>query len=177
MKIWLDDQINDVSCPARHTPKGFIGVDSALKAIRLIKSGKVEFISFDHDLGDNKCSGYIVARYISGWVCKHSKGYGFSRKVLAMDEMIRAFVVCVFMLICAAIGLKSCAFVTGADSEAAFNSAHKWAQENKIKTTSVNCLNGGRCTVNSEGKFIPLQCPTMFEQGSCVVVLKSVDIQ
>lgn len=64
MKLWLDDQINDPSCPNRHTPVGFIGVNSALKAIKLIKANKVTYISFDHDLGDNVFSGYIVAKYI-----------------------------------------------------------------------------------------------------------------
>lgn len=64
MKIWLDDQINDIACADRHTPEGYIGVDSALKAIKLIKKGNVSFISFDHDLGYNKFSGYIVAKYI-----------------------------------------------------------------------------------------------------------------
>lgn len=64
MKLWLDDQINDQNCPNRHTPAGFIGVNSALKAIKLIKTNKVTYISFDHDLGDNVFSGYIVAKYI-----------------------------------------------------------------------------------------------------------------
>jgi hypothetical protein len=64
MKLWLDDQINDINCPDRHLPDGYIGVNSALKAIKLLKQGNVSFISFDHDLGDNKFSGYIVAKYI-----------------------------------------------------------------------------------------------------------------
>ena len=63
MKLWLDDQINDPDCPARKPPVGFIGVCTALQACRLIKKGKVEYISFDHDLGDNVFSGYIVAKY------------------------------------------------------------------------------------------------------------------
>lgn len=94
-----------------------------------------------------------------------------------MEEMIKAFIVCIFLGMVGVISLKACAGVSGSDSEAAFDAAHKWAQENKIKTTSINCLNSGRCTVNNEGRFIPLQCPTMFEKGSCVVMLKSVDIQ
>lgn len=69
MKIWLDDQINDKDCPDRHTPPGYVGVDSAIQAIRLIKSGMVEHISFDHDLGDNRFSGYIVAKYIEKYAC------------------------------------------------------------------------------------------------------------
>lgn len=64
MKIWLDDQINDPACPARHTPVGFVGYSSALDAIKAINKGIVTYISFDHDLGDNKFSGYIVARFI-----------------------------------------------------------------------------------------------------------------
>jgi len=64
MKIWLDDQINDMSCPNRHTPEGFIGVDNAEEAIKMIESGNVEYISFDHDLGDNVKTGYDVALVI-----------------------------------------------------------------------------------------------------------------
>lgn len=61
MKIWLDDQINDKDCPARHTPEGFVGIDNADEAIKLIESGDVDYISFDHDLGDNVKTGYDVA--------------------------------------------------------------------------------------------------------------------
>lgn len=64
IKIFLDDQINDPSCPARHPPIGWVGVDTALKACRLIRTGEVSHISFDHDLGLGKSSGYIVAKYI-----------------------------------------------------------------------------------------------------------------
>lgn len=65
MKIWLDDQISDPDTPNRHTPEGWVGVRTALAACRLIKTGKVTEISFDHDLGPQLAgTGYLVARYI-----------------------------------------------------------------------------------------------------------------
>lgn len=80
MRIYLDDH--------RPTPE-FLEVDryednprtythrcyTAQEAIDLLKTGEVEFISFDHDLGDCEpgCSGYDVAKYIEaavwqGWI-------------------------------------------------------------------------------------------------------------
>lgn len=67
MKLWLDDQINDPNTPERHTPTGYVGSSSVLETCRLIKEGKVEHISFDHDLGDlwiQRKGGYTVAKYI-----------------------------------------------------------------------------------------------------------------
>lgn len=64
MKIWLDDLCNDKDTD-RFTPEGFIGCQTALQACRLIKTGQVTYISFDHDLGnDQGFDGYLVARYI-----------------------------------------------------------------------------------------------------------------
>ncbi|MEO7173582.1 cyclic-phosphate processing receiver domain-containing protein [Flavobacterium sp.] len=69
MKVWLDDMLDSRDSSDRHTPLGWIGVKTALQACRLIKTGKVEAISLDHDLGVNSsgtemCSGYVVAKYI-----------------------------------------------------------------------------------------------------------------
>ena len=76
MKVWLDDQINDPETPRRHTPEGYVGSSSVLEVCRWIKEGKVEYISFDHDLGD-KCwlhpkGGYLVAKYIE-WLAWSGK--------------------------------------------------------------------------------------------------------
>jgi hypothetical protein len=63
IKLWLDD--------IREMPKGFdYWARTAQDAIRVIKSGEVSYISFDHDLGPldadnrNKNNGYEVAKYI-----------------------------------------------------------------------------------------------------------------
>lgn len=64
IKIWLDDQINDPDCPNRHPPEGFVGIDNADDAIKLIMEGNVSYISFDHDLGYNVKNGYDVASFI-----------------------------------------------------------------------------------------------------------------
>lgn len=64
MNIWLDDQIDDPATPERRPPEGYVGVKTTLAACRLIKSGRVRSIDFDHDLGEILGNGYIVARYI-----------------------------------------------------------------------------------------------------------------
>jgi len=58
MKVWLDDE--------RKMPEGFdIHVFTAREAITLLATGKVTFISLDHDLGDEKNgTGYDVACYL-----------------------------------------------------------------------------------------------------------------
>jgi hypothetical protein len=59
MRIWLDD--------IRPMPKGFdLWVRNAFYLKKLIKEGQVDYISFDHDLGDEDDynSGYAVADYI-----------------------------------------------------------------------------------------------------------------
>ncbi len=64
MKLWIDDQLNEKDMPARWTPPGWTGVKTTLGACRLIKTGKVTAVNFDHDLGEGNGSGYIIARYI-----------------------------------------------------------------------------------------------------------------
>jgi hypothetical protein len=57
MNVWLDD--------AREMPEGFtLHVTTADDAILALKTGKVLFISFDHDLGEGKMTGYDVAQWI-----------------------------------------------------------------------------------------------------------------
>lgn len=57
MKLWLDD--------VREMPDDFdVWVKTADEAIKYIDTGKVNFISFDHDLGEEE-TGYDVAVYIA----------------------------------------------------------------------------------------------------------------
>lgn len=56
MKLWLDD--------LRPIPPGYTHhVKTAEECIELLKSGEVEEISLDHDLGHEK-TGYDVAKWI-----------------------------------------------------------------------------------------------------------------
>ena len=58
MRIWLDDE--------RPMPEGYdIHCKTGFNAIITIAANdyKIDFISFDHDLGDG-CTGYDVAQYI-----------------------------------------------------------------------------------------------------------------
>ena len=56
MKIFLDD--------IRKCPYGMVLCRTPEEAIYYIDKNEVEFISFDHDLGENCLSGYDVASYI-----------------------------------------------------------------------------------------------------------------
>ena len=60
MRIWLDDE--------RQMPDGYdLHIKKASVLIKLLSKGRsvVSFISFDHDLGDDKDgTGYSVATYI-----------------------------------------------------------------------------------------------------------------
>ena len=57
MKVYLDDE--------RTTPEGWVRVYWPDEAIELLKSGKVEEISLDHDLGDDeRGTGYDVVLWI-----------------------------------------------------------------------------------------------------------------
>ena len=61
MKIWLDD--------IRPMPEGFdVHCKTATEAADFIRTGKVTFISFDHDLGPEKAgTGYRVAVFIEDY--------------------------------------------------------------------------------------------------------------
>jgi hypothetical protein len=69
MRIWLDDE--------RPIRDGFdIHVKTASAAIELLKTGKVEKISLDHDLGDaQNGTGYDVAKWIEEHAFHYSRGY------------------------------------------------------------------------------------------------------
>ena len=57
MKVYLDDE--------RRTPDGWIRVYWPEEAIELLRTGKVEEISLDHDLGDDEHgTGYDVVLWI-----------------------------------------------------------------------------------------------------------------
>ena len=57
MKVYLDDE--------RQTPDGWVRVFWPEEAIELLKSGQVEEISLDHDLGDDEHgTGYHVVLWI-----------------------------------------------------------------------------------------------------------------
>jgi hypothetical protein len=64
MKVYLDDQ--------RSTPEGWTRAYWPDEAIKLLKSGKVEEISLDYDLGDDECgTGYDVVLWIEEQVALH----------------------------------------------------------------------------------------------------------
>jgi hypothetical protein len=57
MRIWLDD--------IRPMPDGFdYWATSAIEIIPRLKNGECDYISFDHDLGDGKPTGYDLAKAI-----------------------------------------------------------------------------------------------------------------
>ena len=95
MRVWLDD--------LRPMPVGYdVWVKSAPEAIHLLATGKVTFISLDHDLGvehymmkDSPGSGYDVALFIEQavwrnlipmpeWRCHSMNPVGRERIILAM---------------------------------------------------------------------------------------------
>jgi hypothetical protein len=55
MKLWLDD--------IRKPPAGFVWAKTAGEAIGYVRTGRVELIHFDHDLGEDE-TGYDVAKEI-----------------------------------------------------------------------------------------------------------------
>ena len=57
MKVYLDDE--------RDTPDGWTRVYWPAEAIELLRTGMVEVISLDHDLGDDdRGTGYDVVKWI-----------------------------------------------------------------------------------------------------------------
>lgn len=63
MKVWLDDQWD--THPERKPPDGWTPAKTAQEAIKLLKTGTVEMISLDHDLGPETAgNGYQVAMWI-----------------------------------------------------------------------------------------------------------------
>jgi hypothetical protein len=71
MKLWLDDQINDTNCPARHVPEGFVGASNINEAKQLVLlHGMPSFIDFDHDLGNDEDAiqliKWLIEKNLSG---------------------------------------------------------------------------------------------------------------
>lgn len=56
MNIFLDDE--------RNPPDGFILVKTVDECIEKLKLGYVEILSLDHDLGENKETGYDLVKYM-----------------------------------------------------------------------------------------------------------------
>jgi len=70
MDIWLDD--------IRPAPEGWTWVTTAREVIDLLKTGEVEAVSLDNDLGVNQREGYTVVQWMEEndvWpelVCVHT---------------------------------------------------------------------------------------------------------
>lgn len=63
MNIWLDDQWDEIE--RRQPPAGYIPFKTAWEVIEQLKTGNVEAISLDHDLGPEEAgTGYNVAEWI-----------------------------------------------------------------------------------------------------------------
>lgn len=56
MKVYLDDE--------RPTPDGWVGVRTVQECIEKLKTGKVEALSLDHDLGTGYAPGYDVLTWM-----------------------------------------------------------------------------------------------------------------
>ena len=64
MKVYLDDE--------RHTPNGWVRVFWPDETIELLKTGNVNELSLDHDLGDDqRGTGYDVVLWIEEQVALH----------------------------------------------------------------------------------------------------------
>jgi len=66
MKIWLDDErdpSDEFIQGEYNADKDMVWVKTAEEAIQLLKTGKITYISLDHDLGQEK-TGYDVAKWI-----------------------------------------------------------------------------------------------------------------
>lgn len=75
MNVYLDDE--------RPTPMGWIGVRWPDEVIDLLKTGRVERISLDHDLGDDlRGTGYDVLLWVEEAVALH----GFRPPIMAVHS-------------------------------------------------------------------------------------------
>lgn len=63
--LWIDDE--------RIPPEGWIWVKTSFEAIKALRVGKFETISFDHDLGDDGGTGYEVLLYLEAEVFRNPK--------------------------------------------------------------------------------------------------------
>lgn len=68
MRVWLDDE--------RPMPESFdTHAKTADECIELIKSGQVELVSLDHDLGMDFKTGYDVAKFIERYAYEGGKRF------------------------------------------------------------------------------------------------------
>jgi hypothetical protein len=74
MKVFLDDE--------RAAPAGWTPVRWPAEAIALLETGEVEAISLDHDLGDDRRTGYDVLVWIEEAVAMR----GFSPPAIAVHS-------------------------------------------------------------------------------------------
>jgi hypothetical protein len=59
--LWLDDIRDPVDYGM--SDEDFVWIKNYSEAVKLIETGRVTWISFDHDLGEEK-TGYDIAKYI-----------------------------------------------------------------------------------------------------------------
>ena len=71
MKVWLDDKLESY----RPAPAGWVGVKTAQEAIALLRTGKVEELSLDNDLGDEAIAGSGCD--VLEWLEKETAMHGF----------------------------------------------------------------------------------------------------
>ncbi len=69
MTVWLDDKLESY----RPAPAGWVGVKTAQEAIALLRTGKVEELSLDNDLGDEAIagSGFDVLEWLETETAMH----------------------------------------------------------------------------------------------------------
>lgn len=70
MKIWLDDQLDDINAPDKNLPEGYVGAKTFAEfkaAIEdaLARDEKIEAISFDNDLGEGEMEGFEIAKWLN----------------------------------------------------------------------------------------------------------------
>lgn len=63
MKIYLDDA-DPIQHPSRKTPEGYTRMRTVEQVIEAIKTGTVEAIHLDNDLGSGYTEGYEVMRWL-----------------------------------------------------------------------------------------------------------------
>ena len=71
MKVWLDDQ--------REAPEGWVRTKTANETIELLKSGRVEVLSLDHDLGEDETSG--TGYDVLLWLEREAQAKRFKRQI------------------------------------------------------------------------------------------------
>lgn len=104
LNIWLDDDPKVDGKSTRPAPKGFVHVHNLAELEELLNSteGRIEVMSFDHDLGDWAEDGTeLTGRYVIEWLQRehldrypkevrvHSANQIGRENVLAFDASVR----------------------------------------------------------------------------------------